>query len=142
MDEIGFAEVDASRLYIYSGLASLLVRPLIGGLNDISWINMLCIYSVAAAIEGLVTILLPLATTNVHFVLYFVVFGLSDGILGSGLSIAVLNSLPDTLKPLGIGTYNSVTCTASACAPALGGKHFLNQWNTRLTDKRYYMLSS
>ncbi|KAJ7375604.1 hypothetical protein OS493_040097 [Desmophyllum pertusum] len=99
--------MEASRLYIYSGLASLLVRPLIGRLNDVSWINMLYIYSVAAAIEGVVTILLPLATTNVHFILYFVVYGLCDGTLGCGLTIVVLNSLPDTLKPLGFSTYNS-----------------------------------
>ena len=130
MEEKGFAEVKASRLYIYCGLASLLVRPLVGRLNDVSWINMMYIYSVAAAVEGVVTIMLPLATTNVHFVLYFVVYGLSDGTLGCGLSIAVLNSVPDTLKPLGFGIFNSVTCVTSACGPALGGKHCLNQSNT------------
>ncbi|KAJ7335982.1 hypothetical protein OS493_013348 [Desmophyllum pertusum] len=121
LEEKGFAEVKASRLYIYCGLASLLVRPLVGRLNDVSWINMMYIYSVAAAVEGVVTIMLPLATTNVHFVLYFVVYGLSDGTLGCGLSIAVLNSVPDTLKPLGFGIFNSVTCVTSACGPALGG---------------------
>ena len=121
---MGFAQKEASRLYIYSGLASLLVRPLIGRLNDVSWINMLYIYSVAAAIEGVVTILLPLATTNVHFILYFVVYGLCDGTLGCGLTIVVLNSLPDTLKPLGFSTYNSLAYITSACGPVLGGKYF------------------
>jgi len=121
LEEVGFSEVVASRLYIYSGVASLLVRPAIGRLNDFSWINMIYIYSVASGILGLVTLLLPMATSNVHFIAYFVVYGLADGTMGSGLSIAVLYSLPERLRPLGFGVYQSVTCVTSACGPALGG---------------------
>lgn len=123
LEEIGFEEVNASRLYIYSGVASLLVRPLIGRLNDVSWINMLYIYAVAGGLVGVVTFLLPMATKNVHFILYFVVFGLADGTLGCGLSIAVLYSLPERLRPLGFGVYQCLSCVTSACGPALGGKH-------------------
>ena len=126
MEEKGFAEVTASRLYIYSGIASMLVRPVIGRLNDVSWINMLYIYSVAASLEGVVTFLLPFATTNMHFVTYFVVYGLADGTLGCGFSITVLNSLPETLKPLGFGVYNCLSCITSACGPALGGIYSFN----------------
>ena len=50
------------------------------------------------------------------------VFGLSDGTLGAGLCIAVINNLPEMLRPLGISIYQSLTCMSSACAPALGGK--------------------
>ena len=126
MEEIGITEVVASRLYIYSGVASLLVRPVIGRLNDVSWLNMIHIYSVASGLLGLVTLLLPMATTNVHFILYFVVYGLADGTMGSGLSIAVLYSLPERLRPLGFGVFQSVTCFTSACGPALGGELFYN----------------
>ncbi|XP_078342332.1 monocarboxylate transporter 4-like [Oculina patagonica] len=121
LEEIGFEEVNAPRLYIYSGVASLLVRPLIGRLNDVSWINMLYIYAVAGGLVGVVTFLLPLATTNIHFIMYFVVYGLADGTLGCGLSIAVLNSLPERLRPLGFGVYQCLACVTSACGPALGG---------------------
>lgn len=124
MEEIGITEVVASRLYIYSGVASLLVRPAIGRLNDFKWINMIYIYSVASVLLGLVTLLLPMATTNVHFISYFVIYGLADGTLGSGLSIAVLYSLPERLRPLGFGVFQSVTCVVAACGPALGGKPF------------------
>ena len=122
MEEAGFAEVEASRLYMYNGVASLLVRPLIGRLNDVSWINMFYIYSIATAVEGVGAFLLPMATTNFHFVMYSVAFGLSDGTLGAGLSIAVLNNLPEMLRPFGIGVFQSLTCISSACAPALGGE--------------------
>lgn len=121
LEEIGITEVVASRLYIYSGVASLLVRPAIGQLNDFKWINMIYIYSVASGLLGLVTLLLPMATTNVHFISYFVIYGLADGTLGSGLSIAVLYSLPERLRPLGFGVFQSVTCVVAACGPALGG---------------------
>lgn len=122
MEEAGFTEVDASRLYMYNGVASLLVRPLIGRLNDVNWINMLYIYSVATALEGVAAFLLPMATTNFHFVMYSVVFGISDGTLGSGLCIAVLNNLPETLRPLGISIYQCLACMSFAFAPALGGE--------------------
>jgi len=85
---------------------------------------MVYIYSVASGLLGLLTLLLPMATTNVHFISYFVVYGLADGTLGSGLTIAVLYSLPERLRPLGFGVYQSVTCVTAACGPALGGKCF------------------
>lgn len=103
-------------------MASLLARPAIGRLNDFSSIKMAYIYSVASGLLGLSTILLPMATTNVHFISYFVVYGLVDGTLGSGLSIAVLYSLPERLRPLGFGVFQSMTCVVAACGPALGGK--------------------
>lgn len=121
MEEKGSTEVTASRLYIYSGVASLLIRPVIGRLNDVLWINMLYIYSIAASLEGVSTLLFPMATTNMHFIIYFVVYGLADGTLGCGFAIAVLNSLPERLKPLGFGLYNCLSCISSACGPGLGG---------------------
>lgn len=121
LEEIGITEVVASRLYIYSGVASLLARPAIGRLNDFSSLKMIYIYSVASGLLGLFTLLLPMATTNVHFISYFVVYGLVDGTLGSGLSIAVLYSLPERLRPLGFGVFQSMTCVVAACGPALGG---------------------
>lgn len=121
LEEKGSTEVTASRLYIYSGVASLLIRPVIGRLNDVSWINMLYIYSIAASLEGVSTLLFPMATTNMHFIIYFVVYGLADGTLGCGFAIAVLNSLPERLKPLGFGLYNCLSCISSACGPGLGG---------------------
>lgn len=112
----------ASGLYIYSGVASLLIRPVIGRVNDVSSFDPCYIYIIAAAVEGVITLLLPAASSSLHFVLFFVVYGLSDGTLGCGLSIAVLNSLPEQLRPLGYGLYSCLTCIVSACGPALGGK--------------------
>ena len=125
LEEIGFAEVKASRLYIYSGVASLLIRPVIGRMNDISWIDPFYIYTVAAIVEAVMTFLLPMATTTFHFVVFFVVYGLVDGTMGSGFSIAVLNSIPESLRPLGFGLFQCMTCMTSACGPAFGGKRFV-----------------
>lgn len=121
LEEIGFSEVKASRLYIYSGLASLLIRPVIGRINDVNWIDPCYIYAIAAIVEGVVTFFLPAATSSLHFILFFVVYGLADGTMGCGLSIAVLNSLPERLRPLGFGVYQCLTCLTSASGPALGG---------------------
>lgn len=117
----GVPEAKAARLYIYSGLASLLIRPVIGRLNDVTWINMFYIYSIATGVECVVTFLLPFVITNISLVIYFVVFGLADGAMGCGLPIAVINSLPEKMRPLGIGAYNCLSCFSSACGPALGG---------------------
>lgn len=118
----GVQESRAARLYIYSGLTSLLIRPMIGRLNDVTWINMFYIYSIATGVECVVTFLLPFSITNLSLVIYFVVFGLADGAMGCGLPIAVINSLPEKMRPLGIGAFNCLSCFASACGPALGGK--------------------
>ena len=98
LEDRGSSEVKASRLYIYSGIASLLVRPVIGRVNDLTWVNPCYIYTVAAALEGVFTILLPFASTQFHFVIYFVFYGLADGTVGCGINIAILNGLPERLK--------------------------------------------
>lgn len=121
LEDRGSSEVKASRLYIYSGIASLLVRPVIGRVNDLTWVNPCYIYTVAAALEGVFTILLPFASAQFHFVIYFVFYGLADGTVGCGINIAILNGLPERLKPLGFGIYNCLSCITSACGPALGG---------------------
>ena len=127
LEDRGSSEVKASQLYIYSGIASLLVRPVIGRVNDLTWVNPCYIYTVAAALEGVFTILLPFASTQFHFVIYFVFYGLADGTVGCGINIAILNGLPERLKPLGFGTYNCLSCITSACGPALGGIYFQNE---------------
>lgn len=83
---------------------------------------MFYIYSIATGVECVVTFLLPFSITNLSLVIYFVVFGLADGAMGCGLAIAVINSLPEKMRPLGIGAFNCLSCFASACGPALGGK--------------------
>ncbi|XP_022799294.1 monocarboxylate transporter 4-like isoform X2 [Stylophora pistillata] len=117
----GVPEAKAARLYIYSGLASLLIRLVIGQLSDVAWINMFYIYAIATGVECVVTFLLPFVITNISLVIYFVVFGLADGAMGCGLPIGVINSLPEKMRPLGIGAYNCLSCFSSACGPALGG---------------------
>ena len=95
---------------------------MIGRFNDITVMDPCYIYAIAAAAEGLVTFFLPMATSSLHFVLFFVIYGLADGTIGCGLSIAVLKSLPERLCPLGFGVFQCVTCITAACGPALGGK--------------------
>ena len=120
--ELGLPDTQASRLYIYSGLGSLLIRPVIGRLHDIPRITPCYIYTTGAALEAVSTFLLSLATTNLHFVVYFALYGVCDGAVGCGLSIAILNSLQEKQRPLGFGVYQCIACLMSAVGPALGGK--------------------
>ena len=144
-EELGFPEQKAARLYLFSGVSSLVIRPVIGRLHDVRWINPCYMYIAAAATEGVATLLLPLATTTSHFVVFFVVYGFADGTVGSGTSIAVLNILPERQRPLGFGVYLSITSVLSACGPALGGKLansisvFSLLWQTLLV--KYYNIS-
>ena len=120
-EEVGMPATKASRLYLYSGLASLLIRPVIGRLCDIKGIDACCIYQLAGAINGVATLLLPLATKYFHFVVYSVVWGFADGAIGCAVCVAIIGCFSDKQVATALGISFSVICVIAAVGPALGG---------------------
>lgn len=111
----------ASRLYLYSGLTSLLLRPVVGRLCDVKWIDACYVYQLAAFINGVATLLLPLARTYPHFVVYFVIWGFADGTNGCSVCVAIIACFTSKQRNIALSVSFTITCVVGAAGPALGG---------------------
>ena len=121
-EEIGIPPIQSSKFYIYSGVTSMLIRPVIGRLCDMKRIHPCYFFQVAAAVTGTGTLLLPLARNNLHFVLYFILYGAADGTMNSAMTVAVMFCFTGEKRVQAFGLYRSVTNVASAVGPSLGGE--------------------
>lgn len=120
-EEIGIPPIQSSKFYIYSGVTSMLIRPVIGRLCDMKRIHPCYFFQVAAAVTGTATLPLPLARNNLHFVLYFILYGAADGTMNSAMTVAVMFCFTGEKRVQAFGLYRSVTNVASAVGPSLGG---------------------
>ena len=121
-EDLGISARRASRLYLYSGLTSLIMRPLVGRLCDVTRITPGQIYQVAIFGNGVTSLLLPIATRYYQFVLYFVVYGIIDGAMGICSTLTILSSLSLTQRSLGFGIMQSVTCISAITGPVVAGQ--------------------
>ena len=106
---------------MYSGLTSLIFRPVIGLLCDAKWIDVCYIYQLGAAIDGVATLLLPLARQYYHFVLYFIVWGFADGTNGCSVFVAIISCFTSKQRNFALSVSFTVCCVVAAAGPALGG---------------------
>ena len=120
-ETIGIPPTQSSKLYIYSGVTSLLIRPVIGRLCDVKWIEAHVLFQIAAVLEGIASLLLPLATKNLYLVLYFILYGCTDGAMGSAMCVVVMFCFKGAKRVRGFGLFQSITNIVSAFGPALGG---------------------
>ena len=116
------SSAQVSRLYLFSGLTSLIFLPVIGRLCDIKRIDAAYVFQLAAAIEGVATLLLPLARKYYHFVLYFIVWGFADGTTVCSLSVAIIACFTGRLRNFAISICFTISSVLAAAGPALGGK--------------------
>ena len=94
---------------------------MIGRLCDIKGIDACYIYQLAGAINGVATLLLPLATRYYHFVLYIIVWGFADGATGCSVCVAIIGCFTNKQRAFAMGISFTVTCLVAAAGPALGG---------------------
>lgn len=120
-EDLNISGSQASTLYLYSGLTSMLSRPFIGWLCDIKFVSALHIYQLVSGIEGVATLLLPSARNYVHFVLYFIAYGFADGAVGCSSCIAALSCFTNKKRSLGFGIFCMVSSSMAAAGPPLGG---------------------
>lgn len=120
-ETLGISTDQSSKLYIYSGVTSLLVRPVIGRLCDFEKIQAHSLFQIAAVAEGIATLLLPLTKRYIYFVLYFLLYGCTDGAMFSAMCVACMFCFKGTQRNRGFGFYQSITNIVSAFGPALGG---------------------
>ena len=74
--------------------------------------------------DGLATVILPLARKNIHFVFYFLLYGSADGAMGCAMCVAVMYCFKGIKRVQGFGLYQSITNAVAAFGPSLGGMSF------------------
>ena len=116
----------------------MVCRPLIGWLCDVKCIDAVYIYQLVAGIDGVATLLLPLARRYFHFVLYFIVYGLADGAVGCSSCIAILSCFTSKKRSLGFGLACMVSASMAAAGPPLAGaknksRYLRSTWQLTLT---------
>ena len=110
-----------SRLYLYSGLTSLIFLPVIGRLCDVKCIDACYVYQLAVTIDGVATLLLPLARRYYHFVLYFIVWGFADGAIACSVCVAIIACFTSKQRNFALSVSFTISCVVTAAGPALGG---------------------
>lgn len=100
----------------------MLFRPVVGWLCDMKWIDALYIYQLVAGMNGIATLLLPLARSYVHFVVYFIVYGLADGGVGCAVTISILSCFSSKQRSLAFGIACMISTSMAAAGPPLGGR--------------------
>ena len=122
-EDLGITDRDASNLYVNSGLASLIMRPLIGRLCDVTRLTPGFVLQVATFGSGAAALLLPLATRYDHFVAYFVVYGIADGATGTACVLAMMSCLRPADRSLGFGIMQTSSCVNGMIGPVIAGKY-------------------
>ena len=79
-EDIGITAQEASRLFIFIGIASSMTRLVSGKLCSEKNVNPVYIYQASVLLAGLSTFLLPFSTKYWHLIAFSVAYGLSDGV--------------------------------------------------------------
>ena len=79
-EDIGITAQEASRLFIFIGLASSIARPVSGRLCNEKSVNPVYIYQASMLLAGLSAFVLPFSAKYWHLIAFSVVYGLSDGV--------------------------------------------------------------
>ena len=112
----------ASRLYIYSGLTSLLFCPVIGRLCDVKWIDACYVYQLAAFVNAVETLLLPLARTYPHFFCTLLLEDLRmEQMAAPCVSPLSFFFFTSKQRNIALSVSFTITCVVGAAGPALGG---------------------
>ncbi|XP_068683362.1 monocarboxylate transporter 8-like [Montipora foliosa] len=114
-EEIYITAQEASRLFIFIGLASSIARLITGRLCNAKSVNPVHIYQLAMLIACVATFLLPFSTKYWHLILFSTAYGLSDGIFIT-TSCYILLSCVDTKKRTASFAIGNMIYSLSAAA--------------------------
>ena len=121
-EEIGITADAASRLFIYYGVASCVGRLVTGRLCDFENVNTTYVYQLAEIVVGTGTLIVTLATSYLHMVIYIVIYGLCDGVFITSLNVLLLTCLEKQGKtPVVIGWEMQVSSFFLASGPPIAG---------------------
>ena len=120
-EDINITADAASRLFIYYGLASCVGRLVTGRLCDFEKVNTFYVYQVAELVVGAGTLLVTLATSYFHMVIFIVIYGLCDGAYITTLNLLLLTCVSPEKVPTALGWQMQVSSFFLASGPPIAG---------------------
>ena len=124
-EEIGITADAASRLFIYYGVASCVGRLVTGRLCDFQKVNTFYVYQVAELVVGTGTLLVTMATSYLHMVIYIVIYGFCDGVFITALNVLILRCVSPEKTPIALSWEMQMSSLFVASGPPIAGR-FLN----------------
>lgn len=119
-EDLGFSEKEASKMYLFMGVSIVITGPLLGGLCRYVSPTLLLVTSML--VNGIATILFPLATSYPLLLLYSIVYGMCDaGFVAVG-DIMIINCVSEERRASSYGLYFVLLALFSVPGPPLAGK--------------------
>ena len=121
VETIGIGLEKSSQLYLISGLSDVCTRLASGWLSDSKWITTRLMYQISILLVGVSTLLLPLATSFISLLIYFVLWGLAAGTIGTCIAILLLSSVHRSQLAQAFGLWNVSISAAMSVGPPFAG---------------------
>ena len=120
-EDIGISADAASRLFIYYGLASCVARLIAGRLCDFQKVNTWYVYQAAELALGTSILVVTMATSYVHMIVFIVFYGFCDGVFSTTLNVLFLTCVSQSQVPFAIGWGLQITSIVVAGGPPVAG---------------------
>ena len=120
--EVGIADHKASWPLFCVGLGSFLVRPVVGRLCDLSFVNTQYLYQCFLFLAGFAVVLSSLASSFAGLVAYGFAYGMLVGGSQIALFLIILTSLSPRNRNQGFGFFLFVLSYSLAWGAPLGGE--------------------
>lgn len=121
--------IDANRsfvMYLFNGVASVLLRALTGHICDIKKLDPRWVLQIAMFLAGIISVLMTHFHSYNELFACFVLYGVMDGTIVSSLNILALYTLSPEERPQGFGFFHLCIAISLAAGPPFGGMYELN----------------
>ena len=123
--ELGIDGDSAARLLMFFGIASFSARLLIGRLGDCKCVSSLHLIQVGSLGVAITILLLPLARAYRAFVVFSIVDGFLDGLMGSQFNLVLLTTVSPQLRATAFGYANCLASLTLTIGPSIAGQYYI-----------------
>ena len=121
--------IDANQsfvMYLFNGVASVLLRALTGHICDIKRLDPRWVLQIAMFLAGIISVLMTHFHSYNELFACFVLYGVMDGTIVSSVNILALYTLSPEERPQGFGFFHLCIAISLAAGPPFGGMYDLN----------------
>ncbi|XP_068753908.1 monocarboxylate transporter 8-like [Montipora capricornis] len=120
-EDIGINADAASLLFVYYGVSSCVGRLASGRLLDFHRVNTFYVYQAAELVVGAGILLVTLATSYLHMVIFIIIYGLCDGVYITSLNVLVLKCVSPAKTSVALAWEMQLSSLFLASGPPIAG---------------------
>ena len=121
-EDIGITAQEASRLFIFVGIASSMTRLVSGRLCNEKTVNPVYIYQASVLLAGLSIFLLPFSAKYWHLIAFSVTYGLNDGVFITTQNYILLSCVDVKRRTASFSINHVFYAMAAAAGGPIAGK--------------------